>query len=82
MSTESIKDTLLTLTHYREHSRIFKEQILDVTQPISDGASLSNFELEQSAIEERVTHNSVMAIKLHSLIDIQVIRNNDGKQFS
>ena len=49
---------------------------------ISNGTVLSSFQLEQSVIEQKLTQNSVMAIRLHTLIDIQMIWNNGGKQFS
>ena len=42
---------------------------------------LDNFLLEQSVIEQRLTHDKMIAVKLHSAVDAAMIKNNASRQF-
>ena len=46
-----------------------------------DGTSLGSFSLEQSVMKQIMMHNEVLAVKLHSAVNVQMIQNNPGKQF-
>ena len=51
-----------------------------MVKPLSDGTLLDSISLKQSVIEQRLMHNEVLAVKLRSTVDAQMIKNNAGKQ--
>ena len=51
-----------------------------MVKPLSDGTLPDSFSLKQSVIEQRLMHNEVLAVRLCSTVDAQMIKNNAGKQ--
>ena len=47
----------------------------------SDGTLLGSFLTEQSVIKQKPTHNEMIAVKLHSTVDVQMKQNNDEQQY-